>query len=64
MTEALSVLRKYDPVHIDIVSTRFFEDEVIVDTTVFARNGTCYEATARNAEFLPALREISRRLAQ
>ena len=64
MTEALSLLRKYDPVHIDIVSTRVFEDEVIVDTTVYGRNGTRYEATARDAEFLPALREISRHLAQ
>lgn len=62
VTEALSSLRKYDPVHIDILSVQLFEDEITVDTTVYGRNGTLYQATARHSGLLPALYEISHKL--
>lgn len=57
--DALSSLRKYDPVHIDIVPTRYFEDEITLDATIYGRNGTLYQATARNSEMLTALCQIS-----
>ena len=61
VTDALSSLRKYDPVHIEIVPMRYFDDEITVDATMYGRNGTRYEATTRGSDLLPALRDISQR---
>ena len=53
-----SLQSQYDPVHIDIVSIKRFEDEVVVDTTLYARNGTFYTASARGRDLIPALRGV------
>lgn len=61
VTDALSSLHDYDPVHVEIVPTRYFEDEIRVDATMYGRNGTRYQATTRSSDLLPALRDISKK---
>jgi len=61
VTDALSSLRKYDPVHIEIIPMRYFDDEISVDATMYGKNGTRYQTTTRSSDLLPALRDISQK---
>lgn len=61
--DALAPLRAYDPVHVDVVSTRRFEDEVAVDTTAYVGNGTFYTASSRAPSLTLALRRSAALLA-
>lgn len=63
VTEALSALRPHNPMHIDIVTKRVFEDEVIIDATLYTTHGKFYTASARAGSLTPALYTVSSRLA-
>ena len=62
ITEALSPLRPHEPVHVDVVSARFFDDEYTIDTTVYTKQGTMHKASVRAPSLLSALHMVSQDL--
>lgn len=54
--DAMAGLNALDLRHVEVYARQPFFDEIIVDATVYAANGSSYCSTARGGHFLGALR--------